>query len=164
MNRTFRNSKDDIDTRVSYLPDDNDLLNPVLVNVKKRDFLDRLLGCVYGQALGDAYGLSTEFETCAKINSIYPDSGQLIPFPDYIQTPHARRWKRGDWTDDTDQWVLVMETLIEPNNNTVIFARKLSMWVRQGFPELNDFGGLGLGINVAKVKSPFLIISLSCYE
>jgi len=146
---------DFIDEHISYLPQEDDLLKPVLVNVKQRDFLDRLLGSIYGQALGDAYGLSTEFQTHAQIESTYPDPMQLIPFPDYIQTPHAHRWKRGDWTDDTDQWVLVMETLIEPNSDATTFARKLSKWVRQGFPELSDFGGLGLGINVAQVKKSF---------
>jgi hypothetical protein len=156
-----KNTRDSIDVNVSYLPDENDLLNPILVNVKSEDFLDRLLGCVYGQALGDAYGLSTEFLTRAQVESMYPDRMQLIPFPGYIQTPHARRWKQGDWTDDTDQWVLVMETLIEPNSDATIFARKLSLWVRQGFPELNDFGGLGLGINVAQVTtSSFQYISV----
>lgn len=139
--------------QVSYLPDEDHLLNPILTNMKQGDFLDRLLGCVYGQALGDAYGLSTEFLTRTEIENTYPDSTELIPFPDYIQTPHARRWKRGDWTDDTDQWILVMETLIERNGDAITFARKLSRWVRQGFPELNDFGGLGLGINVAQVKT-----------
>ena len=121
--------------------------------MKQNGFLDRLLGCVYGQALGDAYGLSTEFQTRAQIESTYPDSAQLIPFPDYVQTPHARRWKRGDWTDDTDQWLLVMDTLLEPKGDAITFSRKLSLWVRQGFPELDDFGGLGLGINVAHVKA-----------
>ncbi len=128
--------------------------------MKQGDFFDRLLGCAYGQALADAYGLSTEFQTRAQVESTYPDPIQLIPFPDYIQTPHARRWKRGDWTDDTDQWVMVMETLIEPNSDAITFARKLSLWVRQGFPELNDFGGLGLGINVAHVKTSSFIISI----
>jgi ADP-ribosylglycohydrolase len=151
------NTRDYGDVRVSYLPHEEDLLNPILVNMKQRDFLDRLLGCIYGQALGDAYGLSTEFQTHAQIQSTYPNLMQLIPFPDYIQTPHAHRWKQGDWTDDTDQWVLVMETLIDANSDAKTFARKLSLWVRQGFPELNDFGGLGLGINVAQVKISSLL-------
>jgi ADP-ribosylglycohydrolase len=148
----FRNPKEEIDTRVSYLRDDDDLLNPILVSLKGRDFLDRFLGCIYGQALGDAYGLATEFETRAQVANTYPDSAQLIPFPDYIQSAHARRWKRGDWTDDTDQWILVIETLVGPNTDATTFARKLSMWVRQSFPDVGDFGGLGLGINVAQVK------------
>ncbi len=151
----FRHPKEEIDARVSYLRSDNDLLYAILINTKKGDFLDRFLGCAYGQALGDAYGLSTEFETRAKVATMYPNPVQLIPFPDYIQTPHARRWEQGDWTDDTDQWILVMETLIEPNNEATTFARKLSTWVRQGFTDLNDFGGLGLGINVAQVKFSF---------
>ena len=42
--------------------------------------IDRLLGCAYGQALGDAYGLSTEFETREQIKYNYPNASKLIPF------------------------------------------------------------------------------------
>ncbi|CAF0933410.1 unnamed protein product [Adineta steineri] len=150
-NEQIKNSQDDIDENVSYRSNENDLINNVLKNDRKKDLLDCLLGCAYGQALGDAYGLSTEFQTVAHIKNLYPNPVELIPFPDYIPNSHACRWKKGDWTDDTDQWILVMEALMEPDNNAKMFARKLSLWVRQGFPEFNDFGGLGLGINVAKV-------------
>lgn len=49
-----------------------------------------------------------------------------------------------------------METLSENNGDVRSFAKKLNMWVRHGFPELDDFGGLGLGVNVAKVGWSFL--------
>ncbi|CAF2868610.1 unnamed protein product [Rotaria sp. Silwood2] len=117
------------------------------------NLIDRLLGCAYGQALGDAYGLSTEFQKHCEVASTYPDATQLIPFPNYVQTQHSARWIRGDWTDDTDQWLLLMETLSEHDGDVKIFVRKLNMWIRHGFPEFDDFGGLGLGVNVAKVKS-----------
>ncbi len=55
-----------IDVNVSYISHENNLLNPMVMNVKQREFLDRLLG-------------------------------------------------------------LVMETLIEPNSNAIIFAKRLSL-------------------------------------
>ena len=75
-------------------------------------------------------------------------------FPDYILTAHSSRWKRGDWTDDTDQWLLILETLTEPNDGESIekvFAKKLYRWIQRGYPMLGDYGGLGLGANVSQV-------------
>ncbi|CAF4630274.1 unnamed protein product [Didymodactylos carnosus] len=116
--------------------------------------LQSILGCIYGQALGDAYGLATEFETRCSIDKLYPD-GREIPFPKFIRTHHSRRWTKGDWTDDTDQWILIMETIIEQKGvvDVKVFAKKLFSWIRHGFPQLNDSGGLGLGQNVSMVCS-----------
>ena len=87
-------------------------LNPLSNNKTNQKLIDRLLGCAYGQALGDAYGLSTEFEDRERVAHNYPDTSELIPFPNYILTGHNRRWTRGDWTDDTDQWILILDTLM----------------------------------------------------
>ncbi|CAF1556254.1 unnamed protein product [Rotaria sp. Silwood1] len=141
-----------INTSLIYRFDESDLLDILFTsNTKHKDLIDRLLGCAYGQALGDAYGLSTEFQKRCVVATIYPDVTQLIPFPNDVQTQHSARWIRGDWTDDTDQWLLLMDTLSEYDGDVKTFARKLNMWIRHGFPELDDFGGLGLGVNVAKV-------------
>ena len=128
----------------------------MLKGAKNHDLLDRLLGCVYGQALGDAYGLSTEFEDRHRVAHDYPDSSELIPFPDYKLTGHSSRWRRGDWTDDTDQWILILETLTENNGDEKVFAAKLENWIHRGFPELNDWAGLGLGANVSQVDTRLL--------
>ncbi|CAF3746078.1 unnamed protein product [Rotaria sp. Silwood1] len=143
--------KDEIDPNVTYVPNEPDLLEPLFTNQNDNQIIDRLLGCAYGQALGDAYGLSTEFETHDKIKYHYPDASKLIPFPNYITTPHSRRWKRGDWTDDTDQWILLLETLTKGNGDEKIFAMKLKRWIEHGFVELGDFAGMGLGANVQQV-------------
>ncbi|CAF1253964.1 unnamed protein product [Rotaria sordida] len=143
--------KDGINPNVSYIPNEPDLLEFLFTNPNDNEMIDRLLGCAYGQALGDAYGLSTEFETREKIRHNYPDTSKLIPFPNYITTAHSRRWKRGDWTDDTDQWILILETLIDGNGDEKIFAKKLKRWIEHGFIELDDFAGMGLGANVQKV-------------
>ncbi|CAF1453797.1 unnamed protein product [Adineta steineri] len=102
------------------------------------DLINRLLGCAYGQALGDAYGLSTEFEKRKTVAN-------------YKLTAHSSRWERGDWTDDTDQWILILETLVEGNGDERIFAKKLKRWIEYGFPELNDYAGMGLGANIEQV-------------
>ena len=138
-------------TDVSYGDDEVDLLEEVLKNDKHGDLIDRLLGCAYGQALGDAYGLATEFEDRQLVEKNYPDESKIIPFPDYVDTWHNRRWKRGDWTDDTDQWILILETLVENEGDVKVFAKKLSYWISHGFPQLGDYGGMGLGANVSQV-------------
>ena len=133
---------------VSYAPDEPDLIDPLVV---PRALIDRLLGCAYGQALGDAYGLSREFETHEQIAKMYPDASQLIPFPDYILTNHSKRWRRGDWTDDTDQWILMLDTILNDKGDVKVFAKKLKRWIDDGFDELGDTAGTGIGAHVYQV-------------
>lgn len=142
---------------ITYVDNELDLLEQLNIDQDKSGLIDRLLGCAYGQALGDAYGLSTEFENRKTVAHFYPDKSNLIPFPTSVKTPHSCRWKSGDWTDDTDQWILILETLIESNGDERVFARKLKTWIESGFSELGDFGGLGLGANVQKVKHNRLV-------
>ena len=141
------------DKSISYEKDEADLIDLLLAKQSDETakLLDRLLGCAYGQALGDAYGLATEFEDRALVRQNYPDPAKLIPFPDYILTHHNRRWARGDWTDDTDQWILILETLMESDGDVRLFAKKLKFWIQRGYPELGDHGGMGLGANVSQV-------------
>ncbi|CAF2792726.1 unnamed protein product [Rotaria sp. Silwood2] len=141
-------------SKISYSTNELDLLESILKTETNQKLINRLLGCAYGQALGDAYGLSTEFETREGVAYNYQDRSKIIPFPDYILTGHSSRWKKGDWTDDTDQWILILEALTETNNDEpeeIVFARKLKNWIRCGYPELGDHGGMGLGANVSQV-------------
>ncbi|CAF2703970.1 unnamed protein product [Rotaria sp. Silwood2] len=146
-------------THDSTESDDKDLLDPILKKLHKGDLIDRLLGCAYGQALSDAYGLSTEFEDRITVATMYPDNTQIIPFQDYILTAHSSRWTRGDWTDDTDQWILILETLTYPNGDDIMFAKKLRHWIYQCFSELGDCRGMGLGANVSQVTSSYNFLS-----
>jgi len=113
--------------------------------------IDKILGVIYGNALGDAYGLATEFEDKAEVTQAY--GAAPVPFPGYKRTGHNMRWKRGDWTDDTDQMILILESILQTGGkiDPHLFAKKLLRWVYRGFPELGDFGGMGLGATVAKV-------------
>lgn len=111
---------------------------------------DRIRGMMFGQALGDAVGLITEF----KFKRDHPKA--VFPYKESV-----RGWTPNDWTDDTDQAVLLLQTMIECGHDfesdrftaddLKIFARKLESWVRRGFPELGDKAGLGLGGNTCMV-------------
>ena len=133
--------------------------------------VQRLTGVIYGNALGDAFGLSTEFLSSEQVRAMYGDeydpvTGRgSIPFPHYKKTRHSARWETGDWTDDSDQMILILETCLESyagENRTnpspsvldaALFASKLRHWVRHGFPELGDPAGLGLGALTCAVVS-----------
>lgn len=132
--------------------------------------VNKILGVLYGGALGDAHGLATEFLDRASVAHLYgaaydPATGAgAIPFPHTKKTRHSSRWDAGDWTDDTDQLLLIMETILESfagaskfatdsTPSPELFAAKLHQWVRRGFPELGDQGGMGLGALTAQVVS-----------
>lgn len=114
-------------------------------------FLNKVLGVIYGNALGDAVGLATEFLDKKEVCQLYPDG--IVAFPDYKLNMHNARWVPGDWTDDTDQMILIMESLTENGGNSDVnsFAAKLERWIYKGFPELGDNGGMGLGFTVSNV-------------
>ncbi len=68
---------------------------------------DRLLGCLYGQAIGDALGLGSEFMSKDEVLKNYPDG--LNNYDQIIQDAHRRRWAKGAWTDDTDMMLCILE-------------------------------------------------------
>jgi ADP-ribosylglycohydrolase len=115
---------------------------------------DKILGIIYGCALGDAYGVQVEGWSKDMINEHYPNG--VVNFLGPMVT--MRGIQSGDWTDDTDQLILLFESIIEGFNVTD-FARKLYNWMKHGFPELGDLAGMGLGQLTARVmsKDNFLI-------
>lgn len=98
--------------------------------------IDKIKGMIYGQLLGDACGLVTEFKL--KIEGIKVE----FPYKEKI-----RDWSPNDWTDDSDHMLLVMQSLIanDLKLDTTDFAGRLVEWARHGFPECGDTRGLGLG-------------------
>lgn len=65
-----------------------------------------MLGCLYGQAIGDALGLGSEFMSKDEVNRNYPDG--LKNYSQIIQDAHRRRWAKGAWTDDTDMMLCIL--------------------------------------------------------
>eukprot|EP00929_Paragymnodinium_shiwhaense_P008172 TRINITY_DN112116_c0_g1_i1.p1 TRINITY_DN112116_c0_g1~~TRINITY_DN112116_c0_g1_i1.p1 ORF type:complete len:435 (+),score=48.64 TRINITY_DN112116_c0_g1_i1:81-1307(+) len=109
---------------------------------------DKVRGLVFGAALGDAAGLATEFLSKVEATGFYgqgcPDFAPGRPvYPD----EHRIMWCPGDWTDDTDQQVLVVQSLLDTAGKADPrdFAAKLVAWRKSGFPDLGDESSAGLG-------------------
>lgn len=110
---------------------------------------DKIIGMIYGHALGDAVGLQSEFKMS--------DDDMKIEFP---YSRPIRDYPKCDWTDDTDHVILVMQSLIANNMkyDERDFAKRLKCWADNGFPELGDTTGLGLGgtTNMVIIHPEFL--------
>ena len=103
---------------------------------------DRAKGCIFGCALGDALGLPAEGSEKRILAARYPDG---IALPHRCKT---RGFPLNDWTDDTDQTVLVMRALQAQHHGEAAgpsFAKSLKKWYYEGFAELGDTCGLGCG-------------------
>lgn len=115
--------------------------------------MEKLFGCIFGGAYADALGKATEFMSKAECVKNY---GSRISFEEIVQDFHRDAWDKYDWTDDTDQAVLVMRTIskaIKSNstNSHIDFANRLNHWVFNGFSELGDTSGCGIGAPVGWV-------------
>ncbi|XP_067683812.1 ADP-ribosyl-[dinitrogen reductase] glycohydrolase-like [Haliotis asinina] len=118
---------------------------------------DQILATVYGQAVGDAIGLLTEFLTKEEAKEKYRKVERHLELEHKNLSPeaHRKRFKEGDWTDDTDQMILILQSLTDNDGQVKPedFAEKLKFWSRNGFPELGDLVGHGIGTTTAKVMS-----------
>jgi ADP-ribosylglycohydrolase len=99
-------------------------------------------GVFYGQAIGDALGLGTEFMTKTQVNQVYPTG--LKNYYEIIQDDHRKRWEIGDWTDDTDQFLCIVDAILENKEITELgFAKEIFNWFK-GIP-------MGIGATTFKV-------------
>ena len=71
---------------------------------------DRIAGCLWGQAIGDALGLGAEFMGRDEVLHNYPDG--LSEYSQIVQDFHRERWCQGDWTDDTDMMLCIARAII----------------------------------------------------
>jgi len=104
--------------------------------------LDRLKGTIFGQAIGDALGLGTEGMTDEDMAWKYPHG--IKHYSDIFQDRHRKRWKIGDWTDDTDMMLCIANAIIkEKGVNLTSIAQNFKDWAN-GEP-------MGIGENTYKV-------------
>ena len=104
--------------------------------------LDKIKGTIYGQAIGDALGLGTEFMDDYDMAWKYPNG--LSYYSEIFQDRHRRRWKIGDWTDDTDMMLCIANAIIKDKGvNLTTIAQNFKDWVN-GVP-------MGIGANTYKV-------------
>jgi ADP-ribosylglycohydrolase len=114
---------------------------------------DSIKGIIFGAAVGDAAGLATEFLSKSQIDSYFSNDFKFCPGCEVYPDVHRVSFTAGDWTDDTDQLVLALISLLEGGGylDSKTFARLLNDWREKGFPGLGDTGGCGLGKSTKSV-------------
>ncbi|KAI8919478.1 ADP-ribosylation/Crystallin J1 [Powellomyces hirtus] len=133
----------------------------------KESVKDKIKGLVFGAALGDAVGLATEFLTKQEATHLYgqgpirfgsssfssttPDE-QGFPFH---RDGHRSRWQEGDFTDDTDQLLLLVQSVLATGGSFDFrdFAARLKYWIGNGlvFPDGSTKPPCGIGRTVSLV-------------
>ena len=105
--------------------------------------IDKIKGVIFGQAIGDALGLGTEFLSKKEVQRYYPNG--LTDYNQIIQDPHRSRWEKGDWTDDKDMMLCIARAIIKDGGkvNPISVAQNFKNWFN-GNP-------MGIGSNTYKV-------------
>lgn len=91
--------------------------------------LDRIKGCIFGHAVGDALGLGAEFLSKSELKFIYPNGLRCYEdIPDSV-IEDREDWKRGEWTDDTEQMLCILDSIVEKGNVDILdIAKNLYDW------------------------------------
>lgn len=105
---------------------------------------ERFLGTIFGQAVGDALGLSTEFMSKQEVDRFYPNG--IEDYSQIVQDDHRRRWQRGDWTDDTDMMLCILDSFVACQKVDIFdIARRFKEWMMNG--------GMGIGRHTYNVMA-----------
>ncbi|XP_037047819.1 uncharacterized protein LOC119082395 [Bradysia coprophila] len=123
---------------------------------QKEKLRDKIQGIIFGAALGDAFGLATEFmnkETARKLYGDGPIKFGLAKGHEFYRDGHRCRWHENDFTDDTDQMLLILQCLLSSDGLLIPqeFAYSLKEWTEIGFPELDNKTCCGVGFTVGCV-------------
>jgi ADP-ribosylglycohydrolase len=132
-----------------------DLLPSSAAELARAMLHERIVGTIFGSALGDAIGLYTEFLPAARSEKEYPTRKfTLLP----VATPFCRDFHRsphltGEWTDDTDHALLILLSFLHSDGKELEprdLAARLRVWVEMGLRALDTLP-LGLGRTVGSI-------------
>jgi ADP-ribosylglycohydrolase len=124
--------------------------------------------CLLAQAYGDSLGKFTEFLTAEQVQRLYPNG---LTMTKGISNGHNDCWSRYEWTDDTDQTLLIIQacrtchSLPDSNHDIYLreFANRLFGWYKHGFLHHGKKGcGIGDQIRWAINMPDYLKDPLGC--
>jgi hypothetical protein len=120
---------------------------------------DKIYGTIFGQAIGDALGLGTEFMSKTEVREKYPDG--LKEYSQIIRDYHRAKFQPGSWSDDTDMMLCITNAIIEDKGiNLHTIARNFKQWVYA--PETRGVGQTTLKVlSIAEyVEKPHQVAEL----
>ena len=89
---------------------------------------DKIYGTLFGQAIGDALGLGTEFMTKVEAQEKYPNG--LKEYGQIIRDYHRAKFQLGRWSDDTDMMLCIASAMIEDKGiNLHTIAKNFKNWL-----------------------------------
>ena len=105
---------------------------------------NKIKGLFFGQAIGDALGLGTEFLNKRQVKVYYPN--KLTNYSQILQDSFRKQWRIGEWTDDTDQFLCICDSIIKTKVvDEHAFAKELYSWAQKS--------PVDIGITVNRVVS-----------
>ena len=120
---------------------------------------DKIYGTIFGQAIGDALGLGTEFMSKTEVREKYPDG--LKEYSQIIRDYHRAKFQPGSWSDDTDMMLCIANAIIKDKGiNLHTIARNFKQWVNA--PETRGVGQTTLKVlSIAEyVEKPHQVAEL----
>jgi len=97
---------------------------PTATSIKLKE---RAAGCLVGAAIGDALGMPTEFVKRERFERKF--GGAVTVFRRAPKNHPSRHLYAGQYTDDTQQAIILAETIIEKNGFDIkTFGKKMGEW------------------------------------
>lgn len=92
--------------------------------------IKRILGCLYGQAIGDAMGMPSELWSKRQIVEYFGWIDSFLPGPK--ENIAASEFQAGEFTDDTSQAVALMKAIDEAGGqiNPLVIANHIMAWAK----------------------------------
>lgn len=122
---------------------------------------DKVLGAIYGQAIGDALGLPVEFKSAKVIAGYRKDDPN--EWPSIYRATNRRGgvevWKAGEWSDDTEQALCILDAYLQGLQEGRDPAEQVDLLiVADHFVRWAQTNGRGMGNHTWKVLSDALFL------